>query len=70
MRSINKTAKLLGLSTTKVIALINDGVLKTVDNGQPLVTDNSIATYTERQLVKIVNGEYNDLSAADMLQQI
>jgi hypothetical protein len=70
MHTINKTSKILGLSVTKVIGLINDGVLQTVDNGQPMVTNDSIAAYTESELVKIVDGEYNDLSANDMLAQI
>jgi hypothetical protein len=70
MNTITKTSKILGLSVTKVIGLINDGILQTVDNGQPMVTDDSIAAYTESELVKIFNGEYNDLSVDDMLALI
>jgi hypothetical protein len=70
MNTITKTSKILGLPIAKVIGLINDGILQTVDNGQPMVTNGSIAAYTESELVKIVDGEYNDLSANDMLAQI
>ena len=52
MHNLNKSAKILGVNVQQIAQMVKDGQLKTIEkNGEIFVTDNSLADYTEQQII-------------------